>query len=107
VLVGVLREDYGSILLRRLPHLGVLGVSWSLRLLLGLGGVHLLDAPSLLALELLPLGVRDLHPVRDPARERPLERRPLRVPGERFLQQRQERVISPRPMTEKSCLNLD
>jgi len=64
----------------------------SLRLLLGFGGVHLLDAPSLLALELLPLGVRDLDPIRDPARERPLERRPLRVPRERFLQQRQAKV---------------
>jgi hypothetical protein len=105
VLVGVLREDYGSILLRRLPHLGVLGVPGSLRLILGLGGVHLLDAPSLLALKLLPLGVRDPHPVRDPARQRPLERRPLRIPRERFLQQRSDGFRHARE--KKSCLALD
>ena len=84
VLVGVLREDDGSVLLGRLPHLGVP------RLLLG--GVHLLDAPPLLALKLLSLSVRDPHRVRHPARQRALERRPLRVPGERRL--RQQNFIS-------------
>lgn len=85
VLVGVLREDDGGILVGRAADLGDGGVAGPLRV--G-GGVHLLDAPALLPLELVPLGVRDPHRVRHPARQRPLERRPLRVPRERRLQPR-------------------
>ena len=90
VLVGVLREDDGSVLLGRLPHLGIPRPRRRRRLLLR--GVHLLDAPPLLALKLLPLSVRDPHRVGHPARQRALERRPLRVPGERRL--RQQNFIS-------------
>jgi hypothetical protein len=86
MLVCILREDDGRVLLGGLSDLRRGGVPGARRRLALLGGVHLLDAPALAPLELLPLGVRDLDGVRHAARQRPLERRALRVPRERRLQ---------------------